>query len=128
MADGSPLLRDRPPCHERQAARIEVQVLRAMRSRIQYYTQKMLAGQMKSGFDYAAIHQTISAVITDYTLFYEEEDYLNIYELRNRKSGNLFSDLQQYWNYPNCLMKTTGSRSGRFCSFSSTGSRRNSRC
>ncbi|MDR1250336.1 MAG: Rpn family recombination-promoting nuclease/putative transposase [Treponema sp.] len=82
----------------RRRVAIDVQVQRysAMRSRIQYYNSKMVMDQMKSGFDYGAIGQTISVVITDYTLLYDEDDYLNIYEPRNRKSGKLFSDLQQY--------------------------------
>ncbi|MDR1249373.1 MAG: Rpn family recombination-promoting nuclease/putative transposase [Treponema sp.] len=82
----------------RRRVAIDVQVLRysAMLSRIQYYNSKMVTDQIKSGFDYGIIGQTISVVITDYTLFYDEEDYLNVYEPRNRKSGKLFSDLQQY--------------------------------
>jgi predicted transposase/invertase (TIGR01784 family) len=35
-------------------------------------------------------------VITNYILRPEEEDYLNVYELRNQKTGRLFTDLQKY--------------------------------
>jgi predicted transposase/invertase (TIGR01784 family) len=82
----------------RRRVAIDVQVQRysSMRSRIQYYNSRMVTDQMKSGFDYGAIGQAISVVITNYTLFYDEDDYLNVYEPRNRKSGKLFSDLQQY--------------------------------
>jgi predicted transposase/invertase (TIGR01784 family) len=82
----------------RQQVSIDVQILRysAMRSRIHYYNSKMLMEQMKSGFDYAAIRQSINVVITDYTLLPDEDDYLNVYDMRNRKSGRLFTNLQEY--------------------------------
>jgi predicted transposase/invertase (TIGR01784 family) len=35
-------------------------------------------------------------VITNYILKPEEEDYLNVYEPRNQKTGRLFTDLQKY--------------------------------
>jgi predicted transposase/invertase (TIGR01784 family) len=77
---------------------IEIQVLpyRAILPRLVYYTSKIMAEQMKSGFDYAALRQTICVVITDHTLFPNEASCLNHYELRNRKSGSLFTDLQEY--------------------------------
>jgi predicted transposase/invertase (TIGR01784 family) len=77
---------------------IDVQVLRYsfMRSRIHYYNSKMLTEQMRSGFDYDALRQTINVVITNHTLAPEEEDYLNFYDMRNRKSGKLFTNLQEY--------------------------------
>jgi hypothetical protein len=45
---------------------------------------------------YHKLRQTISIVITDHTLFRNEMTSLNCYELRNRESGALFTDLQQY--------------------------------
>jgi hypothetical protein len=74
----------------RQTA-IDVQVLRYsfMRPRIHYYNSKMLTGQMKSGFDYDAIRQSINVVITNHTLLPEEDGYLNVYEMRNRKSQGI---------------------------------------
>jgi predicted transposase/invertase (TIGR01784 family) len=56
----------------------------------------MTTDQMKAGFNYDRIRPTITVVITNYLLRPEEEDYLNIYELRNRKTGRLFTDLQKY--------------------------------
>jgi predicted transposase/invertase (TIGR01784 family) len=61
-----------------------------------HYNAKITAEQLKSGFDYAALRQTISVVITDHTLLPQEGPYLNYQDLRNRESGNLFTDLQQY--------------------------------
>jgi predicted transposase/invertase (TIGR01784 family) len=77
---------------------IDVQVLRykAMQSRVVYYNSKMVTEQMKSGYRYEAIRQTISVVITNHELLPDEEDYLNCYELRNSKNGKLFTDLQKY--------------------------------
>jgi predicted transposase/invertase (TIGR01784 family) len=51
---------------------------------------------MKAGHNYDQLRQTITMVIADHVLLPEEEDYLNTYELRNRKTGRLFTDLQQY--------------------------------
>jgi predicted transposase/invertase (TIGR01784 family) len=82
---------------KRQLA-VEIQVLRypSMLSRVVYYNSKMTAEQMKSGFKYAALRQAVSVVITNHELLPLELGYLNYYELRNRKSGSLFTDLQQY--------------------------------
>jgi predicted transposase/invertase (TIGR01784 family) len=51
---------------------------------------------MKAGYDYGQIRPVITVVITNYILLPEEEDYMNTYELRNRKTGRLFTDLQKY--------------------------------
>jgi predicted transposase/invertase (TIGR01784 family) len=56
----------------------------------------MTTDQMKAGYNYDQIRPTIMVVITNYILKPEEEDYLNIYEPRNRKTGRLFTDLQKY--------------------------------
>jgi predicted transposase/invertase (TIGR01784 family) len=67
---------------------IEIQVLpfRAIKERVVYYNSKTTVEQMKSGFKYERLRQTISVVITDHTLFPDEPSYLNYYELRNRES------------------------------------------
>jgi predicted transposase/invertase (TIGR01784 family) len=75
---------------------IQIAPYRAMRERIVYYNDKMTVEQLKSGSDYAALRQTISVAITNYTLLPEEPSCLNRIDLRNRQSGNLFTDLQQY--------------------------------
>jgi predicted transposase/invertase (TIGR01784 family) len=77
---------------------IEVQVnfYKAMLQRIIYYNAKMVTEQMESGFEYDKIRQTIVVVITNHTLFHGETGYLNTYELRNSKTGRLFTDLQKY--------------------------------
>jgi predicted transposase/invertase (TIGR01784 family) len=77
---------------------IEIQVLpfRAIKGRVVYYNSKTTVEQMRSGFKYERLRQAISVVITDHTLFPDEPSYLNYYELRNRESGALFTDLQQY--------------------------------
>jgi predicted transposase/invertase (TIGR01784 family) len=56
----------------------------------------MTTDQLKAGLNYDRIRPTITVVITNYILKEEEEDYLNVYELRNRKNGRLFTDLQKY--------------------------------
>jgi predicted transposase/invertase (TIGR01784 family) len=63
-----------------------------MRHRILYYIAKMLWEQMKRGFEYERLHQVISIVICNHTMV-EEENYVNGYELRNVKTGKLFTDL-----------------------------------
>jgi hypothetical protein len=75
---------------------VELQVLsrRAMRERLVYYSTRILADQMKSGFKYETLRQTITVVITDYDLLPQESSYLNWFELRNRKSGALFTDIR----------------------------------
>jgi predicted transposase/invertase (TIGR01784 family) len=63
-----------------------------MRHRMLYYISKLLWEQMKRGFEYESLHQVISIVICDHRMV-EEESYVNSYELRNGKSGKLFTDL-----------------------------------
>jgi predicted transposase/invertase (TIGR01784 family) len=77
---------------------IDIQVLsyRAMPQRIVFYNAKMTTEQMRSGFTYEALRQTISVVIANHTLLPRERSYMNYCELRIRESGNLFTDLQQY--------------------------------
>jgi predicted transposase/invertase (TIGR01784 family) len=77
---------------------VEVQVRRykLMLPRLVFYHSMMTTDQMKAGYNYDQIRPTIMVVITNYILKPEEEDYLNIYEPRNRKTGRLFTDLQKY--------------------------------
>jgi predicted transposase/invertase (TIGR01784 family) len=67
-----------------------------MLPRLVFYHSLMTADQMKAGYDYDHIRPTITVVIANYILLPEEEDYMNTYELRNRKTGRLFTDLQKY--------------------------------
>jgi predicted transposase/invertase (TIGR01784 family) len=82
----------------RRQVAIELQALpyRAMRERIVFCNDKAIVEQLKSGSDYSTLRQTISVAITNYTLLAEEGSYLNRIDLRNRESGNLFTDLQHY--------------------------------
>jgi predicted transposase/invertase (TIGR01784 family) len=77
---------------------VEVQVRRykLMLPRLVFYHSMMTTDQLKAGFNYDQIRPTIMVVITNYILRPEEEDYLNVYELRNQKTGRLFTDLQKY--------------------------------
>jgi predicted transposase/invertase (TIGR01784 family) len=77
---------------------VEVQVRRykLMLPRLVFYHSMMTTDQMKAGFNYDRIRPAITVVITNYLLRPDEEDYLNIYELQNRKTGRLFTDLQKY--------------------------------
>jgi predicted transposase/invertase (TIGR01784 family) len=79
---------------------VEIQVNRKkfMVHRIIYYLAKLVTEQMKSGFDYDMIHQTICIVITNHILLPDETDYspkryMNTFELRNTKTGKPFTDL-----------------------------------
>jgi predicted transposase/invertase (TIGR01784 family) len=63
-----------------------------MRHRMLYYISKLLWEQMKRGFEYESLHQVISIVICNHQLV-EEEGYMNTYELRNERSGKVFTDL-----------------------------------
>jgi predicted transposase/invertase (TIGR01784 family) len=75
---------------------IQVRPYKAMSKRIVYYNSKMTTEQMRSGFKYEALRQVISVVIANHTLLPRDRAYLNYIDLRNRESGNLFTDLQQY--------------------------------
>jgi predicted transposase/invertase (TIGR01784 family) len=77
---------------------VEIQVRRykLMLPRLVFYHAMMTTDQMKAGFNYDRIRPTITVVITDHILLPEEDDYMNTYELRNSKTGRLFTDLQKY--------------------------------
>jgi predicted transposase/invertase (TIGR01784 family) len=77
---------------------VEVQVrpYKLMLPRLVFYHAAMTVDQMKAGFDYDRIHQTITVVITDHILLPDEPGYMNTFELRNNKTGRLFTDLQKY--------------------------------
>jgi predicted transposase/invertase (TIGR01784 family) len=72
---------------------IQVKPFSTMRKRIIYYLAKLLVEQLKSGFNYGKLVETVCVVICDHELVPEEKNFLNIYGLRNIKSGNLFTDL-----------------------------------
>jgi predicted transposase/invertase (TIGR01784 family) len=73
---------------------IELQVKKKTNliSRILYYIGRLLGDQLRWGNDYEKLHQVISICICDHVLLDEEDDYVNEYELRNRK-GRSFTDL-----------------------------------
>jgi predicted transposase/invertase (TIGR01784 family) len=77
---------------------VEVQVrpYKLMIPRLVYYHAAMTTEQMKAGFNYDKIHQTITVAISDYKLLPDEPGYMNTFELRNGKTGSLFTDLQKY--------------------------------
>jgi predicted transposase/invertase (TIGR01784 family) len=77
---------------------VEVQIRRykLMLPWLVFYHSMMTADQMKAGYTYDKIRPTVTVVIANYILLPEEGDYMNTYELRNRKTGRLFTDLQKY--------------------------------
>jgi predicted transposase/invertase (TIGR01784 family) len=77
---------------------VEVQIRRykLMLRRLVFYHAMMTTDQMKAGYDYDRIRPTITVVIANHILLPEEQGYMNTYELRNSKSGRLFTDLQKY--------------------------------
>jgi predicted transposase/invertase (TIGR01784 family) len=72
---------------------IQVKPFSTMRKRIIYYLAKLLVEQLKIGFNYGKLVETVCVVICDYELVQEERNFLNVYGLRNIKSGNLFTNL-----------------------------------
>ncbi|GHU64507.1 hypothetical protein FACS189447_01470 [Spirochaetia bacterium] len=72
---------------------IQVKPFSTMRQRIIYYLAKLLVEQLKSGFNYGKLVETVCVVICDHELVPEEKSFLNIYGLRNTKSGNPFTNL-----------------------------------
>ena len=77
---------------------VEVQIrpYKLMIPRLVFYHAMMTTDQMKAGYDYDRIRQTITVLITDHILLPDEEGYMNTFELRNSKTGRLFTDLQKY--------------------------------
>ena len=77
---------------------VEIQVRRykLLLPRLVFYHAMMTTDQMKAGYNYDRIRPTVTVVIADHILLPEEEDYINTYELRNSKTGRLFTDLQKY--------------------------------
>jgi predicted transposase/invertase (TIGR01784 family) len=75
---------------------IQVRPHKLMIPRLVFYHAMMIAEQMKAGFEYDRIHQTITVLITDHILLPDEPDYMNTIELRNSKTGRLSTDLQKY--------------------------------
>jgi predicted transposase/invertase (TIGR01784 family) len=75
---------------------VQVRAYKLMLPRLVYYHAALTVEQMKAGFDYDQIHQTITLIISEHTLLPEEPGYLNTFELRNSATGRLFTDLQKY--------------------------------
>ena len=75
---------------------IELQVKKRadLKSRITYYTSRLIGDQLQWGQDYNKVHQVISIIICDHVLIDDEPSYINRYELRDGK-GRRFTDLLQ---------------------------------
>jgi len=73
---------------------IELQVEKKanMRSRVTYYSARLIGDQLKWGDDYRKLHHVISIVICDHVLLEEESAYMNVYTLKNDKNRS-FTDL-----------------------------------
>jgi predicted transposase/invertase (TIGR01784 family) len=76
---------------------IEIQVANhtAMRSRIVYYTARMITEQLGEGESYGEIKPSICVLITDFVLLPENRRYYNDYRLCNTETGEAFSDLME---------------------------------
>jgi predicted transposase/invertase (TIGR01784 family) len=76
-------------------AQIEAQVLEqeAMSSRLTYYNSKMLVTQLSSGDDYENLQKTISILIADFELIENSEKYHHVFQLRDKDTGIMFTDL-----------------------------------
>jgi predicted transposase/invertase (TIGR01784 family) len=74
---------------------VEIQVLpySELKSRIVYYSAKMITEQVGSGEDYSNIKQVISIIITDYTMIPENVQYHNRYTLYSPETQSEFTDI-----------------------------------
>jgi predicted transposase/invertase (TIGR01784 family) len=74
---------------------VEIQVLPypELKSRIVYYSAKMITEQVGAGEDYSQIKQVISIIITDYTLIPENDRYHNCYTLYDPKTQSELTDI-----------------------------------
>jgi len=71
---------------------LQVQKRAYMRSRVLYYGARLVGDQLKWSEKYKKLHHVISIVICDHVLLDEEDAYMNIYELKNKKNRS-FTDL-----------------------------------
>ncbi|GHV83817.1 hypothetical protein AGMMS50212_11570 [Spirochaetia bacterium] len=74
---------------------LQVEFLSVMRKRVVYYLAKLIAEQIKSGFDYDKIQETICIVICNHSLGFASPDYLNTWTMNNKKDGEQFTDLMK---------------------------------
>lgn len=74
---------------------IEIQVLELeeMPDRVTYYNSKMLATQLKSGYDYDMLQKTISIVIADFDMIKGSKAYHHTFQLYDMPTGVKFTDL-----------------------------------
>ena len=75
---------------------IELQVEKEsnFRGRILHYAAQIFSRQLRKGSNYGKLHQVISIVICDHILLEDEDNYFNVFELRNARN-KLFTDLLQ---------------------------------
>jgi predicted transposase/invertase (TIGR01784 family) len=75
---------------------LQVHKIEHMPKRLLYYAAKLLVEQIRSGQDWGKLHQVISIVICNHTLFSEEPSYINTYELLNCRTNYRFTDLIRF--------------------------------
>jgi predicted transposase/invertase (TIGR01784 family) len=75
---------------------VEVQIEKysAMRNRVLYYCSKLICEQLKSGDDYEKLNQVIIIAICDHVLLPEEQGCVNSYQMRNDRTGGVFTELE----------------------------------
>jgi predicted transposase/invertase (TIGR01784 family) len=73
---------------------IQINPFRGMINRVLYYQGRMIAGQAGRGEGFDRIHQVISVIILDYELL-PGEDYISVFEFRDTKTGEQFTDMQK---------------------------------
>jgi predicted transposase/invertase (TIGR01784 family) len=73
---------------------IEVQVKhqRSIWKRMQFYTSKMIAEQVKTGHPYDRINRAISILIADFVMIKENDAYHNCFRLYDEKTGARYPD------------------------------------
>ncbi|GHV82754.1 hypothetical protein AGMMS50212_00940 [Spirochaetia bacterium] len=74
---------------------LQIEFLSVMRKRVVYYLAKLIAEQLKSGFDHGKIQETICIVICNHSLGFASPDYLNTWTMNNKKDGEQFTDLMK---------------------------------
>ncbi|MDR0708834.1 MAG: Rpn family recombination-promoting nuclease/putative transposase [Spirochaetaceae bacterium] len=73
---------------------IQINPFKAMIPRTLYYQGRMVSDQIHSGEDFDRIHQVISVIILNYNLL-PGKDHISVFEFRNVKTGEPFTDLQR---------------------------------
>lgn len=73
---------------------MEMQILvhKCWKERTIYYTSRMYVESIKEGEDYGKLRKCVQISILDFVLFPEHDEFYSCYQMRERKTGRLYSD------------------------------------